>query len=290
MSSSYFVTYGTDRLMFGGSGSIAWEYKESLPTFSIEFGEGNSYSAGLTAEYNGQVVYSRALGSAKATATGIPSGAKITVVGSSPKYHSFRLSAFTGLSSLSNTTYDGQRDGIGATATGILTANGSARLTNGAAKTFRVEGNWPKPGYGIQGTFASVYCKPTAFSSWIGGVVSAGSKLNIRNSWTANMTSHQGNSWGAGGDVVAAGWQPRNCSAFKWSGWCDTTGNPYYINGYLESAGGFRTFGGKNSAAHVARSWGECPQQNFFCAGRSSNAASVITAINGWWWSTGYAP
>lgn len=29
MSSSYYVTYGTDRLTFGGSGSVAWEYKPS---------------------------------------------------------------------------------------------------------------------------------------------------------------------------------------------------------------------------------------------------------------------
>lgn len=289
MSSSYFVTYGTDRLMFGGSGSIAWEYQESLPTFSIEFGEGNEYSAGLTAEYNGQVVYSRALGTAKATATGIPSGSKITVVGSCAKYKSFRLSAFTGLSSLSNTTYDGQRDGIGATATGILTANGSARLTNGAAKTFRVEGNWPKPGG--NGRLASVYCKPTGFSSWIGGVVSAGSKLNIRNSWTANNVSHQGNSWGAGGDVSAPGWQPRNVSGNRWSGWCDTTGSYSPVYGYIETAAGFQTIGGHNSAYYgIARSWGETTNQNFYCAGRSAAGMSVITAINGWWWGTGIAP
>lgn len=289
MSSSYFVTYGTDRLMFGGSGSIAWEYQESLPTFSIAFGEGNEYSAGLTAEYNGQVVYSRALGTAKATATGIPSGSKITVVGSCAKYKSFRLSAFTGFSSLSNTTYDGQRDGIGATATGILTANGSARLTNGAAKTFRVEGNWPKPGG--KGRVASVYCKPTSFSSWIGGVVSAGSKLNIRNSWTANNVSHQGNSWGAGGDVSAPGWRPRNVSGNKWSGWCDTTGSYSPVYGYLETAAGFQTIGGHNSAYYgIARSWGETTNQNFYCAGRSAAGMSVITAINGWWWGTGIAP
>jgi len=31
MSSSYYVTYGTDRLTFGGSGSIAWEYQEPIP-------------------------------------------------------------------------------------------------------------------------------------------------------------------------------------------------------------------------------------------------------------------
>lgn len=289
MSSSYFVTYGTDRLMFGGSGSIAWEYQESLPTFSIVFGEGNEYSAGLTAEYNGQVVYSRALGTAKATATGIPSGSKITVVGSCAKYKSFRLSAFTGFSSLSNTTYDGQRNGIGATATGILTANGSARLTNGAAKTFRVEGNWPKPGG--NGRLASVYCRPTGFSSWIGGVVSAGSKLNIRNSWTANNVSHQGNSWGAGGDVSAPGWQPRNVSGNRWSGWCDTTGSYSPVYGYLETAGGFQTIGGHNSAYYgIARSWGETTNQNFYCAGRSAAGMSVITAINGWWWGTGIAP
>lgn len=289
MASSYFVTYGTDRLTFGGSGSVAWEYVETaVPTFTITFGENNQYSAGLTAEYNGQVVYSRALGTANVTVSGIPSGSKITVVASSPKYTTYRLSSYTGLSDVSNTTYDGQRDGIGATATAIITANASARLSDGNTKYFRVEGNWPKPGG--NGRLASVYCRPTAFSSRIGSTISAGSKLNIRSSWTANNVSHQGNSWGAGGDVSAPGWQPRSVSGSRWSGWCDTTGTTTVIYGYLESAGGFQTFGGQNSSNYIARSWGETPTQNFYCAGRSAYGGTVITAINGWWWATGIAP
>ena len=288
MSSSYFVTYGTDRLTFGGSGSVAWEYHEPLPLFSLMFGEGNMYSAGLTAEYNNQVVYSRALGTAKATATGIPAGSKITFVASSPKYYTYKMSSFTGFSAVSNTTYDGERDGIGATATAIITADASARLSEGNTKRFRVEGNWPKPGG--NGRLASVYCRPTAFSSYIGDTVSAGSKVNIRSSWTADDVSHQGNSWGVGGDVTAPGWRPRNVSGNKWSGWCDTTGTTTVIYGYIETAGGFATIGGHNSSNYIARSWGETPNQNFYCAGRSAYGGTVITAINGWWWGTGIAP
>lgn len=37
MSSSYFVTYGTDRLTFGGSGSVAWEYKPVIPVTRYEY-------------------------------------------------------------------------------------------------------------------------------------------------------------------------------------------------------------------------------------------------------------
>lgn len=288
MSSSYFVTYGTDRLMFGGSGSVAWEDVPSITLFNVTFGEGNIYSAGLTAEYNGNVIYSSPIGSAKRTATGIPSGSKITFCGSSPKYTCFTLAGITGGSAVSR-SYDGQRDGLGLTATAYLTANGNARLANGHSKTFRVEGGWPKPGG--NGRLASVYCKPTAFSSWFGTGWSAGSKLNIRNSWTANMVSHQGNSWGAGGDVSAPGWQPRNVSSNFWSGWCDTTGSYSPVYGYLETAGGFQTIGGHNSAYYgIARSWGETTNQNFYCAGRSAAGMSVITAINGWWWGTGIAP
>ena len=35
-SSSYYVTYGTDRLTFGGSGSVAWEYQEKIPVTRYE--------------------------------------------------------------------------------------------------------------------------------------------------------------------------------------------------------------------------------------------------------------
>lgn len=269
------------------NGEVVWPTAQPITYFNIAFGEGNTYSAGLTAEYDGQTIYSSPVGSAKRTATGIPSGAKITFAGSSPKYTCFTLGGLTGCSATA-VSYNGQRDGLGMTATGYLTASGKAGLANGHTKNYRVQGNWPKPGGA--GKFASVYSRPTSFSSWFGTGWSSNSKLNIRNAWTANMVSHQGNSWGAGGNVTAAGWQPRSVSAHKWSGWCDTTGNPTVIYGYIETAGGFATIGGHNSSNHVARSWGETTNQNFFCAGRSSNAQSVITAINGYWWDTGIAP
>lgn len=268
------------------NGNIVWPTITPIVYHSIVFGEGNIYSAGLTATYNGENVYNSPIGSSQRTATGIPDGSVITFAASSPKYTNYTIGTFSGVSNTS-LTYDGERDGFGMTATGNLTADCAARLANGHGKQFRVQGNWPKPGG--NGKYASVYARPTAFSAYVGGW-SAGSKLCIRSSWTANNVSHQGNSWGAGGDVSAPGWQPRNVSANKWSGWCDTTGSVYYINGYLETAAGFQTIGAKSSAAYIARSWGETTNQNFYCAGRSSNAGTVITAINGYWWATGYCP
>lgn len=37
MSSSYYVTYGTDRLTFGGSGSVAWNYDPVIPVTRYEY-------------------------------------------------------------------------------------------------------------------------------------------------------------------------------------------------------------------------------------------------------------
>ena len=37
MASSYYVTYGTDRLTFGGSGSVAWEYNPVIPVTRYEY-------------------------------------------------------------------------------------------------------------------------------------------------------------------------------------------------------------------------------------------------------------
>lgn len=269
------------------NGGIVWPTTQPITYFNIAFGEGNVYSAGLTAEYDGQTIYSSPVGTAKRTAENLPFGTIITFAGSSPKYTCFTLGELTCLGSTS-VDYDGQRDGLGMTATGLVTSNGKCSLANGHAKNFRVQGNWPKPGG--NGKFASVYARPTSFSSWFGTGWSSNSKLNVRDSWTANMVSHQGNSWGAGGDVTAAGWQPRSVSAHKWSGWCDTTGTRSTIYGYIETAAGFATIGGHNSANYIARSWGETTNQNFFCAGRSAGVASVITAINGYWWDTGIAP
>ena len=259
----------------------------TIQTFNITFGEGNTYSAGLTATYNGTNVYTRAMGSAKATATNIPYGSKITFSASSPKYYTFTIGTVSGISATA-VSYNGQRDGVGMNFTGYLTGAATTRLANGHVKSFRVQGNWPKPGG--QGKFASIYAKPTAFSSWHGTAMSAGSKLAIRSGWTATNTSHQGNSWGAGGDVTAAGWQPRSCSAYIWSGWCDTTGTYTPIYGYIETAGGFATIGGHNSSTYIARSWGSASTQNFYCAGRSAAGYSVVTAINGFWWASGYCP
>lgn len=290
MGSSYYITFGGNRVTYPGvSGSVAWEYQEPLRTFSIEFGEGNTYSAGLTAEYNGQTVYSSPVGSSKRTATGIPYGSVLTMSASSPKYTCFTIGTLSAVSASGDLVYDGERDGLGMSVTGVLTGDGSFRLANGHSKVFRVQGNFPTPGAG--GHFATIYCRPTSYSSWVGTGYSANSKLHIRNAWTANMTSHCGNSWGAGGDVVHVGWQPRNVSSLNWSGWCDTTGRCYTTNGYLEWKGGFNTFGAKSSAAYISRTWGSTTNQIYFAAGRSATGANaVVTAVNGYFWCTGIAP
>ena len=241
MSSSYYVTYGTDRLTFGGSGSVAWEYKEPLQTFSIVFGEGNMYSAGLTAEYNGQTVYSSPVGTAIRTASGIPSGAKITFCGSSPKYFCFAASSFTGLSGTS-TVYDGSsRDGVGTTSTAYITSDATARLTDGHQKTIRVQGNFPS----VPGAYryATIYCRVTSMSSWMGTSLVNGSAW-LRPNMTGSYKCLKSNNWGAGNSTTVTTWLGRNCSAHTWSGFCDTTGhNGYSCSGYLERAAGFTTFG-----------------------------------------------
>lgn len=269
------------------NGEIVWPTAQPALTYSIEFGGGGVLSAGLSAEYGGNVIYSSPVSTGKRTATGIPYGAVIYHVGSSPKYYTFVASSYTGLSGF-DTTYDGQRDGMGTTSTGYLTADATAMLSDEHTKDFRVQGNWPKPG--TPGRYASVYARPTSFSSWHGSSMSSDCKLAIRDSWTANNVSHQGTAWGAGGNVTAAGWQPRNVSGNMWSGWCDTTGTVYTVYGYIETAGGFATIGRHNSAGYIARSWGTTTNQNFYCAGRSAGGNCPITAINGYWWATGIAP
>ena len=269
------------------NGELVWPAEPPIVYYNVTFGEGNMYSAGLTAEYNGEVVYSSPLGTAARTATGIPSGSKLTFGGSCPKYYCFTIAGITG-GSATAVSYDGQRDGFGMTATAYLTADGNAHLANGHTKNYRVQGNWPKPGGA--GRFASIYSRPTSWSSWFGTGWSSNSKINVRSAWTANMVSHQGNSWGAGGDVTAPGWQPRSVSGHKWSGWCDSTGSTTVIYGYIETANGFAIIGDHNSSNYIARSWGETTTQNYFCAGRSAYGGTVVTAVNGYWWDTGIAP
>ena len=289
--SAYSITGATltgNQFAFSGS-DVTAEASFDVDRYRIIFGENNGYSAGLTATFNGTTVYSRAVGSAQATATGIPYGSVLTMSASSPKYTCFTVGTLSAVSASGGLTYDGQRDGIGMSVTGILTGDGSYRLANGHSKVFRVQGNFPTPGAG--GHFATIYCRPTAYSSWVGTGYSANSKLHIRNSWTANMTSHCGNSWGAGGDVVHVGWQPRNVSSLNWSGYCDTTGKCYTVNGYLEWKAGFNTFGSKGSAAYISRTWGNTTNQVYFAAGRSATGSNaVVTAVAGYFWCTGIAP
>lgn len=292
MSSSYFVTYGTDRLMFGGSGSIAWEYQESLPTFSIVFGEGNMYSAGLTAEYNGQTVYSSPVGTASRTATGIPSGAKITFCGSSPKYYCFAASSFTGLSG-TYTVYDGSsRDGVGTTSTAYLTSDATAKLSDGHQKTIRVQGNFPS----VPGAYryATIYCRVTSMSSWMGSSLVNGSAW-LRPNMTGSYKCLKSNNWGAGNSTTVTTWLGRNCSAHTWSGYCDTTGNGgYSCSGYLERAAGFITFGNSGKGYGKITAWGSVSNQTggYFARGCMTNYTNVdcASAVNGSFWATAYAP
>lgn len=293
MSSSYYVTYGTDRLTFpGATGSVAWEYKEPLPTFSIEFGEGNMYSAGLTAEYNGKTVYSSPVGTAIRTASGIPSGAKITFCGSSPKYHCFVASSFTGLSGTS-TVYNGSsRDGVGTTSTAYITSDATAKLSDGHQKTIRVQGDFPSvPG---EYRYATIYCRVTSMSSWMGTSLVNGSAW-LRSNMTGMYKCLKSDSWGAGNSTTVTTWLGRNCSAHTWSGYCDTTGNPYYkCSGYLERAAGFVTFGKSAAGYDKVNAYGSVSNQTggYFARGCMTTYAGrdCAKAVNGRFWVTAYAP
>lgn len=292
MSSSYFVTYGTDRLMFGGSGSIAWEYQGQLPTFSIEFGEGNMYSAGLTAEYNGQTVYSSPVDTSKRTATGIPSGAKITFCGSSPKYLCFAASSFTGLSGTS-TVYDGSsRDGVGTTSTAYITSDATAKLTDGHQKLIRVQGDFPQ----VPGAYryATIYCRVTSMSSWMGSSLVNGSAW-LRSNMTGRYQCLKSNNWGAGNSTIVTTWLGRNCSAHTWSGYCNTTGQGgYRCSGYLERNPGFVTFGYSSNGYGNVTAYGSVSNQTggYFARGCMTNYtnADCASAVNGSFWVTAYAP
>ena len=361
MGSSYYITYGGDRLTFSGTtGSVAWKDTNQVRTltlsagangsisadtltgydgdvvtlsttpsahhhfsaysitgatltgnqfafsgsdvtakasfdvdrYKIIFGEGNMYSAGLTATYNGTTVYSREVGSAQATATGIPYGAKITFCGSSPKYYCFAASSFTGLSGTS-TVYNGSsRDGVGTTSTAYITADASARLSNGHQKTIRVEGDFPS----VPGAYryATIYCKVTAMSSWVGSSLRAGSAW-LRSNMTGSYKCLKSNSWGAGNSTTVTTWLGRNCSAHTWSGYCNTTGNSYYsCSGYLERAAGFVTFGNSGKGYGKITAAGSVSNQTggYFARGCMTNNAGVdcASAVAGSFWVTAYAP
>lgn len=293
MGSSYYITYGGNRLTFPGvTGSVAWEYQESLPTFSIEFGEGNMYSAGLTAEYNGQTVYSSPVDTAKRTATGIPSGAKITFCGSSPKYHCFAASSFTGLSGTS-TVYDGSsRDGVGTTSTAYITSDATAKLTDGHQKLIRVQGDFPQ----VPGAYryATIYCRVTSMSSWMGSSLVNGSAW-LRPNMTGSYKCLKSNNWGAGNSTTVTTWLGRDCSAHMWSGYCWTTGNTTYrCSGYLERNAGFVTFGHSSTQYGIASAYGSVSNQTggYFARGCMTNNTNVdcASAVNGRFWVTAYAP
>lgn len=270
-----------NKFAFSGSDvTAAASFEQSK--YRVIFGENNEYSAGLTATYNGQVVYSRGLGSAQATATGLPYGTVLTMSASSPIYKCFTIGTLSSISASGGLVYDGERNGVGMSASGILTGDGSFRLGNGHAKSFRVQGNFPYPGSG--GKTANIYCQPTAFSSWLGTGMSANCKLNIRSAWTANRTSTCG-----AATLVHPSFRPNGSStSFLWSGWCDTTGQDYFVTGYLKYLN--TQFGSRNSAAYISRTWGITESQDYIAAYRSGSAnGSVITAMNGYFWCSGVA-
>lgn len=276
------------------NGEVVWPTAQPIVYRSVEFGEGNTYSAGLTAEYDGTVVYSSPLGTAKRTATGIPEGSKITFCGSSPKFLCFVASSFTGISGTS-TEYDGSsRDGVGSTSTGILTAEGKCALSDGHQKTIRVEGNFPN----VPGAYryATIYCRVTGMSSWIGDALKASNSSWLRSNMTGSYKCLKSNNWGAGNSTVVTTWLGRNCSAHTWSGWCNTTagGPTLIVTGYLERAAGFTTFGHSGAGVGSNTSWGSVSNQTggYFAAGRMTNTTNKDCAsnVNGWWWASAYAP
>ena len=72
MSSSYYVTYGTDRLTFGGSGSVAWEAKPKQ-VFIVKSDNPNVYFTGAAYNSAGQVMTSFTVHGGSASAE-FPSG------------------------------------------------------------------------------------------------------------------------------------------------------------------------------------------------------------------------
>lgn len=286
-------------LAFNGSavsacynGEIVWPNSQPITYFNVAFGEDNMYSAGLTAEYGGEIVYSSPIGTSKRTATGIPSGAKITFCGSSPKYYCFAASSFTGLSGTS-TVYDGSsRDGVGTTSTAYITSDATARLTDGHQKSIRVQGDFPQ----VPGAYryATIYCRVTSMSSWMGSSLVNGSAW-LRSNMTGSYKCLKANSWGAGNSTTVTTWLGRNCSAHAWSGYCDTTGNTMYkCTGYLERAAGFTTFGNSGSNYGKVTAWGSVTNQTggYFARGCMTNNTNVdcASAVNGYFWVTAYAP
>ena len=215
MSSSYYITFGTDRVTYPGvSGSIAWEAPSAVPLFNIEFGEDNVYSAGLTAEYNGNVVYSSPLDSAKRTASNIPSGSKITFDSRAPDYRTFDINtSVSGLSDATVGTTNWDIDGASASASGYLTADGSIRLANGAYKYFQVTGNFNMPN--SNGATACYYARPTATAT--------GAYRYMRSIMSGTVNSYcSGGNGNASSN--AAGFRGISASGFYFSGTCTTKG------------------------------------------------------------------
>ena len=282
MASSYFVTFGNDRLTFpGATGSVAWEDTNPVRTltlsagangsisadtltgydgdvvtlsttpsahhhfnaysitgatltgnqfafsgsdvtaeasfdvdrYKIIFGENNGYSAGLTATYNGDTIYSRALGSAQATVTGIPYGSTINFASRSAPFHTYTISTVSAISASSVQSTNWDIDGASATATGYLTADGAIRLGNGALKYFRVTGGYNMPN--SNGATALYYAKPTATAT--------GAYRYVRSVMTSQVNSYcSGGNGNASSN--AAGFRGISASGFYFSGWCDTKG------------------------------------------------------------------
>lgn len=140
MSSSYFVTYGTDRLMYGGSGSIAWEHT-STPKQLFIVQSDNAHVGFTGAAYNsaGQMITSFTAKGSTASAE-IPSAAvSARMTASADDYYA----TYFGQESGADFTYNWTKNGR--YGTGTVQFSGSSLLVkshSGQLNKFTASGNF----------------------------------------------------------------------------------------------------------------------------------------------------
>lgn len=138
MSSSYYITYGTDRLTFGGvAGSLAFEYT-SMPMCTVSLVTDATASAYATATFNGQSTSWSAVGGT--VAKEVPSGATLVVHTELPNYYRNSGVSGSGLSGF----YSGKRDNYwrNLSASGYVTGNAAVTPVSTNTNNFTASGNY----------------------------------------------------------------------------------------------------------------------------------------------------
>lgn len=138
MSSSYYVTYGTDRLTFGGvAGSLAFEYT-SMPMCTVSLVTDATASAYATATFNGQSTSWSAVDGT--VAKDVPSGATLVVHTELPEYYRNSGISGSGLSGF----YSGRKDTYwrNLSASGYVTGNAAVTPVETNTNSFTASGNY----------------------------------------------------------------------------------------------------------------------------------------------------